>query len=462
MARPKGIFQKRDESKYWLPAGVTLQQGQASYFNKDTKLVFIDIHHGEFISSFKSLQKANASVHPKALSIRKSQNNPGLSPGSREKARATMKAKYGVDTPGQSAEMQKRSKETYLKNNDQLEVNKKREQTVLNRHGVTNVMKVNQFKENVKATVKQRYGVDDVNSLPHVIEKRIQGFLERNNRSKEELELAEFIESLGLKAEKGYLGGANPKELDIKIKEKNIAFEMNGVYFHSEEKGRDRNYHIDKTTRCAEKGIKLIHIFDKEWHSRKNQIKSFIRSALGKNDLIFGARNCEVRQVSSEIAREFLEKYHILGKTTMKGALGLFLKDGTLVSLVTYNTHHRNTGEYLLNRYITMTDVTVAGGLSKLSKALYKQIGEFSTFIDLRFSDGKNWITCGYEQTNISKPDYFYFENRTGKLISKQSRAKNHINTPKNMTEAEHAKLDGLSKIWDCGKIKLKYKGGKV
>ena len=105
MARPKNVIQKRDESKYWLPTGVTLKSGQSEVYNKETKLIFIDSSHGEFISTFRSLQGANASNHPKALSLRKSLNNPGASKKSREKAKATMLKKYGVEHALKSPEL---------------------------------------------------------------------------------------------------------------------------------------------------------------------------------------------------------------------------------------------------------------------------------------------------------------------------------------------------------------------
>lgn len=458
MARPKGVIQARDESKYSLPEGVTLKSGQTSQYGKETKLVFIDSKHGEFTSSFKSIQKANASVHPRALSERKSLNNPGMVPGSREKARTTTKQRYGVEFPSQNPEFHKKAMDTYRKNNKQEDVNSVRENTVLARHGVINVMQVQDFKANQVNSLVETWGVTNPNYIPHVPELRMQNFITNGNRSKEELELVEFIESLDLKAERTYIGGKPSAEIDIIVKEKSIAFEMNGCYWHSEHKGRDRAYHLFKTTKMAEKGIKLIHIFDKEWHTRKFQIKSFIRSALGKNEHFFYAREGELRKVSSEEARDFLERYHILGKTTMKGALGLYFNN-MLVSLVTYNAHHRNTEEFLLNRYVTMNHVTVVGGLSRLSKALYKEIGEFNTFIDLRFSDGKAWLKCGYEELSVSRPDYFYYDLNGHKIIAKQSRKKSAVKTPEGMTEREHAIQDGLTRIWDCGKIKLKYKG---
>jgi hypothetical protein len=71
MARPKGIIQKRDESKYWTPNGVKLKLNQPDTYNKDTKLVFIDDEFGEFVSSFKALQQANASTHPNSIKKRR-------------------------------------------------------------------------------------------------------------------------------------------------------------------------------------------------------------------------------------------------------------------------------------------------------------------------------------------------------------------------------------------------------
>jgi hypothetical protein len=111
----------------------------------------------------------------------------------------------------------------------------------------------------------------------------------------------------------------------------------------------------------------------------------------------------------------------------------------------------------LLNRYCTKSNVTVVGGLSRLSNHLYTKIGMFSTFIDLRFSNGESWLKCGYVTTNILKPDYFYYNPKLHIVIPKQSRKKSTANTPTGMTESQHAEIDGLVKVWDCGKIKMLY-----
>ena len=45
----------------------------------------------------------------------------------------------------------------------------------------------------------------------------------------------------------------------------------------------------------------------------------------------------------------------------------------------------------------------------------------------------------------------------TKKVVSKQSRQKRAVGTPVEMTELEHATLDGLVRVWDCGKIRFSF-----
>ncbi|MFW6130771.1 MAG: hypothetical protein ACOC56_06250, partial [Atribacterota bacterium] len=53
-------------------------------------------------------------------------------------------------------------------------------------------------------------------------------------------------------------------ELDIYLPDFNIAIEYNGLYWHSELNGKDRNYHLNKTNICENENIQLIHIFEDE------------------------------------------------------------------------------------------------------------------------------------------------------------------------------------------------------
>lgn len=74
-------------------------------------------------------------------------------------------------------------------------------------------------------------------------------------------------------------------ELDIFLPELNIAFDFNGVYWHSD-KFKDKYYHQRKTKQCYEAGIILVHIYEHIWDSDeniRNNIKSIIEN---QNDIL--------------------------------------------------------------------------------------------------------------------------------------------------------------------------------
>jgi len=246
-------------------------------------------------------------------------------------------------------------------------------------------------------------------------------------------------------------------ELDILIKEKNLAIEYNGAYWHSEaNKQIYPRYHLDKWIACKDKGMRLIQIFDFEWENRKKQVQSFIRSALNCNEIYLNARSLEFKEIPKKDANQFLDQYHILGSTNFTKAFGLVDINEGLVALITIGKHHRGIDEFVLSRYCGKNNVTVRGGLSKLTSNALKEFNELTTWIDLRISNGDSWIKNGWEFIHQLSPDYFYYNTKNNEIISKQSRKKSVVNTSEEMTEHEHALLDGLVRIYDCGKIKLK------
>lgn len=75
----------------------------------------------------------------------------------------------------------------------------------------------------------------------------------------------------------------SPRELDVLVKDKNVAYEFDGMYWHSEENKPD-NYHLDKTNACLQKGIKLIHVFESEWKYMPEIAKSYVLREAGIYD----------------------------------------------------------------------------------------------------------------------------------------------------------------------------------
>lgn len=108
------------------------------------------------------------------------------------------------------------------------------------------------------------------------------------SESKLELELYNYIKSLInyriYQHSKNIIYDDKQKyELDIYIPKLNIAFEFNGIYWHSN-LYLDKYYHQLKTKLCYKNNIQLIHIWENDWVNNKEQIKHQIKELFEGKD----------------------------------------------------------------------------------------------------------------------------------------------------------------------------------
>ena len=86
----------------------------------------------------------------------------------------------------------------------------------------------------------------------------------------------------------------SPKELDIYLPDLKLAIEYNGMYFHSSLANTPKDYHLNKSLMCREKGIRLIHIYEfEDLEEQKQLLKDLIlgvdnypKDDFNKNNLI--------------------------------------------------------------------------------------------------------------------------------------------------------------------------------
>lgn len=107
--------------------------------------------------------------------------------------------------------------------------------------------------------------------------------------SRAEMEIREFIESIyNGKKEYNSRNVISPYELDFYLPDLNLAFEYNGIYWHSDKvvakKSRKFNsaneYHEFKNNKCSELGIDLFHIKEEDYMNNKEQIFEFIKNEI--------------------------------------------------------------------------------------------------------------------------------------------------------------------------------------
>jgi len=248
------------------------------------------------------------------------------------------------------------------------------------------------------------------------------------------------------------------KELDIYIPEKKIAIEYNGNYWHSESTGnKDKNYHLNKTKKCNEQNIRLIHIFEDEWLYKQDIVKNRLKHILGIQTKKIYGRNTVVREISPKEKGEFLEKTHIQGNDKSKIKIGLFYEN-ELVSVMTFSKRviFKNQ-QWELSRF--STKYNVIGGASKLLKYFVRTYNpeKIISYSDIRWNTGKIYETLGFIEVKQTPPGYFYLLNN--QRINRINFQKHKLNEKLevfdvNLTEWQNMQLNGYDRIWDCGNYK--------
>jgi hypothetical protein len=275
--------------------------------------------------------------------------------------------------------------------------------------------------------------------------------------SSEENEIKTFIESLGFSVVQGSRRIIRPKEIDLYVPSKNVAIEYCGHYWHKE-KTVGKNYHIEKTLACQDKGIKLLTIYDLEWKEKKDIVKSRIMHSLGCSVFREFARNTKFTEIKKSIAKDFINKHHIQGHVNCSRAFGLFCKNtGRLISVMTVGkSRYDKSVDYEILRFASIG--SVVGGASKLFKNIKKQMdGSWITYADLRWGDGSGYLKIGFESVHRSKPSYHYFKN--AKMYHRSAFMKHKIvqnlGGDPDKTEYENMVDMGYIRVWDCGTEKF-------
>ena len=227
-----------------------------------------------------------------------------------ERGRETFRKKYKVKYPLQSEELKEKFKDTKLYN-----YRIKHYKEFLNMVNISNLELLTPYEEHLTArTIKYKCKecglifesyYKAVNTIthtklhcPHCVNKNI---------IVDEYNISNFISSLiGEESiiKNSYSILDSKKQLDIYIPSKNLAIEFNGIYWHSTER-KPKNYHIEKTLKCKEKGIRLIHIFENDWRNNEEICKSIISSALGIYKETIYARKCEVKKLNMKNIKIF-------------------------------------------------------------------------------------------------------------------------------------------------------------
>lgn len=240
-------------------------------------------------------------------------------------------------------------------------------------------------------------------------------------RSSTELEIEEYIQSLGFTTEhRRFHSSILPLfEADIYIPEKNVAIEYNGSFFHKtlpdDGNSKPRMYHNQKFYSFRELGIKLISIFDVDWETKREKIKQYLKDLLLLVQTRIYARKTEIRKIDYKTANTLYDQFHLLGKTTVQSvSYGLYYNDGLLACMSFQKGRYKeeNKPVWCLTRFVTKSGYSIVGGASKLLSQFEK---EYSPSILVSYSDndyfsGNLYLKLGFVcDGDTGNPRYYWF-----------------------------------------------------
>lgn len=247
----------------------------------------------------------------------------------------------------------------------------------------------------------------------------------------------------------------NPYELDIYVPSKNLAIEVNGIYWHSfnhRTNQFEKNKHLNKHQLCLAKNINLLQIWDTEWNDKQTIIKSMIKSKLGLLQKI-NARECSFGLIDYKPFAKFLNQHHLHGQIPTKWRFALYYK-GEVIQVLGFNKHAKYG--YEISRLATKCGNIIVGGFTKLFKNSVNLLNASSvmTFANKRYSIGNVYKKSGFSLINETKPNYFYVKNHhiyTRIKFQKHKLSKLLPNFNASISEVENMLNNGYRQLWDAG-----------
>ena len=284
-----------------------------------------------------------------------------------------------------------------------------------------------------------------------------------SNTSEKEKELYDYIRSIhNGEIYTNTRDIIKPLELDIYIPEKRVALEFNGTYWHSSYL-KDKNYHKNKTLKCLEKNIRLIHIFEYEMNipEKRDKIFRLLKHILTNSARVKYARDLDIRKVDLNEEREFLNKYHLQNYAASSLALGLYDKN-ELIFIGTFGKSRFNKNINELIRLCSKDNINVVGGLGKVLNTAFKTMGNnIITYCDISKFSGESYTKNGFTFEKYTEPNYVWVNINNNEVLTRYQTQKSKlidkgIGTDED-TEDEIMLNNGYYKVYDSGNAKFHY-----
>lgn len=243
---------------------------------------------------------------------------------------------------------------------------------------------------------------------------------------------------------------------DLFFPKEQVVVELDGNYWHAELRGGDKLKSANKKKLYDDFKINSLFFFEDEILNSPDKIVAIILAKLNVFTVKCFARHTTIQEISPQLSKSFLEKYHLQGSTGATTHLGIF-KNGILLGVATFRKARfsKNDAQELI-RLCFLPQHQIIGGASKLIAAFRKNNkSQLISYSDSRFSSGEVYEKLGFTLRSINAPAYFYL-NRQDYLIrinrlSMQKSTLIKMGGEQHLTEWVNAQNLNFDRIWDCG-----------
>lgn len=274
--------------------------------------------------------------------------------------------------------------------------------------------------------------------------------------SQAEKDIVNWLQSIGIHCLTNDRKLISPLELDIVIPEHNIAIEYCGLYWHSETNGKGSDYHLNKTNLCSTIGLRLVTIFEDEWIHSSEIVKSRLQNLLGLTTKQIHARKCNIKEISSKEANQFLKSNHIQGVGRSNVRIGAYFNNH-LIAVMTFSKGNisRKLSGWELDRFCTEIYTRSNGLASKMFKVFVSNYSpnKITTYADRRWTSGGFYSNLGFQFIENTPANYWYFQSPMLHRYHRFTLRKNSSDD-QYLTEWENRQEQGWDRIWDCGSEK--------
>ena len=165
-----------------------------------------------------------------------------------------------------------------------------------------------------------------------------------------------------------------------------------------------------------------IVITEDRWRTQGDMMRARLLAHLERFTSLY-ARNCYVKKIEKDVAREFLIANHSYGDAACRYRYGLYRndsEDGVLVAVATFSNARkwqkgdRTIRSYEWTRYASLPGMRISGGMGKMLKAFIKDVqpDDIMSYADLEWSEGKVYEQLGFVLEGKKEPVMFVVDGQ--------------------------------------------------